>query len=116
MMTKKKAKGFTLVELIVAIAVFMIMSIVLATAITYTSNLMYSSQNIAKKVNNQSAYGIDTAIAAPDVSTTADTVTISLSGTSVSINVDVVEVEGAATGSGEADYDSAPNRKYMQVT
>ena len=116
-MTKKKmkAKGFTLVELIVAIAVFMIMALVLASAITFTSNLVYSSQNITKKVNNQSSYGIDTAVAPPDPTTTSDTVKISISGKDVEIYVDLIEVEGASAGSGEADYDSAPNRKYMVV-
>ena len=114
MIKNKKLKGFTLVEIIVALAVFAIMSLVVALIIQMSATIMKDSQYTTKKADTH------TIIANSRIFTTEDDDTVI---TKVSINgadlsgLKTVEIEGNSNRDSEYDdnsfYENAPNIKVF---
>lgn len=114
MIKNKKLKGFTLVEIIVALAVFAVMSLVVALIIQMSATIMKDSQYTTKKADTH------TIIANSKIFTTEDDDTVI---TKVSINgasletLKTVEIEGNDNRDAEYDdnsfYENAPNIKVF---
>lgn len=104
MIKRKKLEGFTLVEIIVALAVFAVMSLVVALIIQMSAKIIRDSQNTTIKANNHAVLA-NQVVASRESG--YDEVLIDqrilLNGVSLS-NVDVVEIEG------EKPYDSSSSR------
>ncbi|MGN0654946.1 MAG: type II secretion system protein J [Oscillospiraceae bacterium] len=124
-MLKKKLKGFTLVEIIVALAVFSIMSLVVVMIIQMSSSIMKDSQYTTQKANN---HGYLADVAAASAETGYDKVSsnqqLTLNGVALT-KVDVVTIEGdkvydsSATGRDESPdsnfYKEAPNIRVFRA-
>lgn len=104
MIKRKKLEGFTLVEIIVALAVFAIMSLVVALIIQMSSTIIKDSQNTTKKSNTHAILA-NQVVAARESGYDKVEIdqTITLNGVALT-NVDVVEIEG------EKPYDSSSSR------
>lgn len=119
-MLKKKLKGFTLVEMIIALGVFMVMGLVLAMIVSMTSTLIMESQYTSEKAatHNYHSSVILNAGSAGAEDTVLTSQTISINGVDLT-GVNVVELEGSSayadspTGS---QYESAPNIKVIVGT
>ena len=135
---KKKLKGFTLVEIIIALAIFSIMALIASFAISISSRMTMNSQATAAKANAHSyvaEYGwannqvvdydgnvsgdadVDLAVT-PGTKDDVNTVSMTVNGVTLD-KVECVELEGASgyknTTSGYGDaYDGAPNIKFIR--
>ena len=115
-MMKKKLKGFTLVEIIVALAVFSIMSLVVVMIIQMSASIMKDSQYTTKKADTQSIIA-----QSKSFSSTTDRSTVGV--TKITINdvtlnfVQTVEIEGKKNRDSDLDdnnfYEDAPNTKVF---
>lgn len=123
MIKNKKLKGFTLVEIIVALAVFAIMSLVVALIIQMSATIMKDSQYTTKKADthtiiaNSKAFTTDDAVSNDGTSEgNALKTTISINGATLS-DTKVVEIEKRSNRDAEYNdnsfYGNAPNIKVF---
>ncbi len=116
-MLKKKLEGFTLVEMIIALAVFMVMALVLAVAVQFTTKMTLQGDFAVKKVNAQAFSAIDTAAAYPaDTHTDTHTIKFTVAGNVIDVDVEAAEIEGDATTNDKFgdSYVDAPNLKAFK--
>lgn len=115
-MLKKKLKGFTLVEIIVALAVFAVMSLIVVMILQMSSAIMKDSQYTTKKADTQSILAKSKVInPATDKIDTVET-KIELNGVTLS-GIKTVEIEGVSNIDSElndnSSYNNAPNAKVF---
>ncbi len=125
-MLKKKLKGFTLVEIIVALAVFSIMSLVVVMVIQMSSSIMKDSQYTTQKANNHGYLADAAAVSAESgYDKVAANQQITLNGMTLN-KVDVVTIEGdkiydsgvSANRTESPDsnfYENAPNTRVFRA-
>lgn len=104
---KKNKKGFTLVEVIIAISVFAIMALLVCTLYAFLSRMIYMSNAVNTNVDSQVADYEQ----GDDVHITDDTKTISFLGVYHSANnvhIDYTTINDSGAGSG-----SNPDIKYF---
>lgn len=99
---KKLYKGMTLVEVIVALALFSIIMLIVATVFSATAMLNSKTVKLNNKIERQA---ISIVYPTVDDKTTADS--IEIAGEDFDINI--IEVDGNKT------YDGAPNIRYISV-
>ncbi|MBQ8727870.1 MAG: type II secretion system protein [Oscillospiraceae bacterium] len=114
MIKNKKLKGFTLVEIIVALAVFAIMSLVVALIIQMSATIMKDSQYTTKKADTHTIIANSKAFTTEDDDTVITKV--SINGASLD-TLKTVEIEGNDNRDAEYDdnsfYENAPNIKVF---
>ncbi|MBQ7958529.1 MAG: prepilin-type N-terminal cleavage/methylation domain-containing protein [Oscillospiraceae bacterium] len=114
MIKRKKLKGFTLVEIIVALAVFAIMSLIVTLIIQMSSAIMKDSQYTAKKADTQSIIAGNKTFTSADDDSIVTKVTIE--GATLS-SIKTIEIEGKSNRDTEYDdnafYENAPNIKVF---
>lgn len=116
---KKRLKGMTLIEIIVSLALFTVMSAVLLTACLYVNRTISRTNKLTNKVNYQSPIAENRLNT--DANVTANSGTVSFrdsSGRSYSVNVNQYEVKSKYTDSSKTSYDDdiASNFKYFVPT
>lgn len=116
---KKRLKGMTLIEIIVSLALFTVMSAVLLTACLYVSRMISRTNKLTNKVNYQSPIAENRLNT--DANVTANSGTIHFrdsSGKSYSVDVSQYEVKSKYTDSSKPAYDDdiASNFKYFVPT
>lgn len=116
---KKRLKGMTLIEIIVSLALFTVMSAVLLTACLYVNRMIIRTNKLTNKVNYQSPIAENRLNT--DANVTANSGTIRFrdsSGKSYSVDVSQYEVKSKYTDSSKASYDDdiASNFKYFVPT
>lgn len=116
---KKRLKGMTLIEIIVSLALFTVMSAVLLTACLYVNRTISRTNKLTNKVNYQSPIAENKLNT--DANVTANSGTVSFrdsSGRSYSVNINQYEVKSKYTDSTKASYDDdiASNFKYFVPT
>ncbi len=115
---KKRLKGMTLIEIIVSLALFTVMSAVLLTACLYANKMIIRTNKLTNKVNYQSPIAENRLNT--DANVTANSGTIRFrdsSGKSYSVDVSQYEVKSKYTDSSKPSYDDdiASNFKYFEV-
>ncbi len=114
MIKNKKLKGFTLVEIIVALAVFAVMSLVVALIIQMSATIMKDSQYTTKKADTHTIIANSKAFTTEDDDTVITKV--SINGASLD-TLKTVEIEGNDNRDAEYDdnsfYENAPNIKVF---
>lgn len=116
---KKRLKGMTIIEIIVSLALFTVMSAVLLTACLYVNRMIIRTNKLTNKVNYQSPIAENKLNT--DANVTANSGTVSFrdsSGRSYSVNVNQYEVKSKYTDSSKTSYDDdiASNFKYFVPT
>lgn len=89
----KKLKGMTLVEIIIAIAVFAVLGVILITAGTTIDNLTRATTNLKDKLVTQSPYAANQRVQYED--SNGNTVSIPCEQLAHKINVMLVDAKGA---------------------
>ncbi|MEG0615000.1 MAG: prepilin-type N-terminal cleavage/methylation domain-containing protein [Oscillospiraceae bacterium] len=117
---KQNKKGFTLVEVIVALAVFAIMALMLTTMFTVSAKMHFNNQKFNEKTDNQSAYATAGGIgekkdASGNILTKDEKVAGKIKfdvGTSIiPVDIDVITIEGDVS---QTEYDGEnPNIKIF---
>lgn len=116
---KKRLKGMTIIEIIVSLALFTVMSAVLLTACLYVNRMIIRTNKLTNKVNYQSPIAENRLNT--DANVTANSGTVSFrdsSGRSYSVNVNQYEVKSKYMDSSKTSYDDdiASNFKYFVPT
>lgn len=104
MKLKKNSKGFTIVEMLVSMTIFAIMSMLMAVVFTAAARLNVKNHKMNEQMHNQGD-AIEQKPAADPTKAKSKDITLSINGKSVTINVD--EYNAASAG------DDA-NLKYYQ--
>lgn len=104
---KKKLKGMTLVEVLVALAIFAIISSVLASTIAFVCNVFNRTDRLNKKINNEAPAAELQQVAAP---TESISLTLTVEGTTYPINVDVYRTEDS-----DGNYEEGGDFKYFKT-
>lgn len=114
MFKRKKLEGFTLVEIIVALAVFAVMSLVVALIIQMSAKIIRDSQNTTMKANTHATLASQV-VASREAG--YDKVTIDqkiiLNGVSLN-NVDVVEIEGTKSYDSSSSREESPDDSFYK--
>jgi len=105
---KKNKKGFTLVEVIIAMAVFAIMSLLVCTLYAFLSGMIIQSNSMNVKVDTQVADYEKGTVDISHAGLTSTNITFSSGTSSATVPVDVYTIEGNAT-----DSNANPNIKYF---
>lgn len=103
---KKKEKGFTLVEVLIAMTVFAVMSLLVCTLYAFLNRMVYMSNDMNNDVDSQAAKyesGDDSTVVNDDTKK----ITFNVNGTNVEVNVDYKTIDGN-------DTDTNPNIKYFE--
>ncbi len=115
MIKRKKLEGFTLVEIIVALAVFMVMSLIVVMIFQITNAIIRDSQNTTTKANNHAliAHLVETSRESGYDKEVKDQ-RIKINGVSLG-NVDVVTIEGAKPyDSSATNRDESPEGNFYE--
>lgn len=113
---KKRLKGMTIIEIIVSLALFTVMSAVLLTACLYVNRMVIRTNKLTNKMNYQSPIAENEKTGEGNVTANSGTVSFrDSSGRSYSVNVNQYEVKSNYTDSTKASYDDdiASNFKYF---
>lgn len=115
-MMKKKLKGFTLVEIIVALAVFSIMSLVVVMIIQMSASIMKDSQYTTKKADTQSIIAHSNSFSSTYDESDNTVTKITINGVTLN-KVQTVVIEAKANRDSDLDdnnfYHDAPNTKVF---
>ncbi|MBP0960499.1 MAG: type II secretion system protein [Oscillospiraceae bacterium] len=112
MIKRKKLGGFTLVEIIVALAVFSIMSLVVALIIQMSSTIIKDSQYTTQKANAHAVIAKEVVAVREsgyDEVTTKQQIT--LNGVALT-NVDVVEIEKKTYDGSSVNREASPDDTF----
>lgn len=90
---KKTFKGMTLVEIIVALAIFVIMTLIVATVFTASARVNMMTNAMNNKIDTQIALANVYGTTLTDKKTTTDSITFNVSGYSASVDLDIVELQ-----------------------
>lgn len=117
---KKRLKGMTLIEIIVSLALFTVMSGVLLTACLYVNRTISRTNKLTNKVNYQSPIAENEKTEPENVTANAGKIRLEINGgASAYYDIDIIqyEVKSKHTDASKSSYDDdiASNFKYFEV-
>lgn len=116
---KKRLKGMTLIEIIVSLALFTVMSGVLLTACLYVNRTISRTNKLTNKVNYQSPIAENEKTEPENVSVNTGKIRLKIDGGASAYDIDIIqyEVKSKHTDASKSSYDDdiASNFKYFEV-